>query len=136
MGRGMTMAQRVKREQHHTSSRVMREGDIRPTRFFSKAQEEAVAKEVGGTRQLNSGATLFAKGDVKSMRFLIECKTKTKPSDSISIKKEWIEKLVQESLFEGKENWALAFNFGPNEQDYYVIDGHLFGLLTEKLMED
>lgn len=130
------MTQRVKREQHRTSSRVMREGDKRPTRFFSKAQEEAVAKEVGGIRQLNSGATPFAKGDVKSMQFLIECKTKTKPSDSISIKKEWIEKLVQESLFEGKENWALAFNFGPNEQDYYVIDGHLFGLLTEKLMED
>ena len=107
-----------------------------PTRHFSKIQEDAVAKAISGKRTPNSGATTWVKSDVLSDKFAIECKTKTKPSDSISIKTEWIEKLVQESLFEGKENWALAFNFGPNEQDYYVIDGHLFGLLTEKLMED
>ena len=128
---------RVTRGNNYTSNRVVKGGAIQcSTRSFSKVQEEAVAKEVGGTRQPNSGATPFAKGDVKSEQFLIECKTRTKSSDSISIKKEWIEKLVGESLFEGKENWSLAFNFGPNEPNYYIIDGHLFDLLTEKLMED
>jgi hypothetical protein len=33
---------------------------------------------------------------------LIECKTKTSPSNSISIKKEWIEKNKQEMVFMGK----------------------------------
>lgn len=31
----------------------------RPTRFFSKSQERRVAKQLGGKRQANSGATPF-----------------------------------------------------------------------------
>jgi hypothetical protein len=62
-----------------------------PTRVYSKKQETAVAKSVGGKVQKNSGATLFDKGDVivsGKNGFLLECKTKTTPSESISIKKE------------------------------------------------
>ena len=128
---------RVKREHNYSSNRVIRDGETkRPTRAYSKAQENTVAQSVGGNRQLNSGATMFAKGDVTNDNFLIECKTKTTHSESISIKREWIDKLIGESLFEGKANWAIAFNFGPNEPDYYIIDSHLFEALNEMLMED
>ena len=38
-------------------------GEKPPTRYYSKKQEDAVAKKFGGSRVKNSGATKFAKGD-------------------------------------------------------------------------
>ena len=49
--------------------------DIKPTRYYSKKQEIEVAKAINGTRTLNSGATMFSKGDIVADKFLIECKT-------------------------------------------------------------
>ena len=57
------------------------------TRYFSSKQEKAVAKAVGGKKTANSGATPFQKGDVRTDNWLIECKTKTSPSESMSIKR-------------------------------------------------
>jgi hypothetical protein len=115
-----------------------KDGVKESTRSFSKNQENYVAKKFGGDRVKNSGATAFAKGDVNldKQSFLIECKTKTSPSESISIKKEWLEKNVKEALFMGKKYSALAFNFGPNEKNYYIIDEYLFELLLDKLDKD
>ena len=104
-----------------------------PTRSYSKKQENQVAKKFNGNRNLNSGATPFQKGDVTLEKFLIECKTKMSPSESISIKKEWIEKNNQESLFMGKEYSAIAFNFGPGEENYYIINEQLFEELVKNL---
>lgn len=104
-----------------------------PTRFYSKRQEDSVARTLGGSRQLNSGATMFRKGDVENDLFLIECKTKTSPSESISIKKDWLEKNEKEALFMGKPYSALAFNFGLDEKNYYIISEELMRVLTEAL---
>lgn len=57
---------------------------------------------------------------------LLECKTKTSPSESISIKKEWLVKNESERVFMGKKYSAIAFNFGPDENNYYIIDEFLF----------
>lgn len=104
-----------------------KEGKKKPTRYYSDKQEKHVAKAVNGKQQVNSGATMFGgKGDVSADNCLIECKTCTKPKDSFSIKKEWLEKNLKEALFEGKEYNALAFNFGPNEKMYYIIDERTF----------
>lgn len=59
-----------------------------PTRYYSDRQEKSVSKAVNGKQTSNSGATMFQKGDVLSSKFLLECKTKTSHSDSISVKKE------------------------------------------------
>ena len=104
-----------------------------PTRHYSKKQENAVAKKFNGTRTLNSGATKFQKGDVTLDKFIIECKTKVTPSESITIHKEWLEKNVKEALFMGKPYSALAFNFGPNQKNYYIIDEELFEELPNHL---
>lgn len=109
-------------------------GQKKPTRYYSSKQEKAVAKATGGKQTSNSGATNFGgKGDVllPGYSFLIECKTKTTSSDSISIRKEWIEKNAQEAAFEGKAYSAIAFNFGPGERSYYIIDEFLFQDLLE-----
>lgn len=111
-------------------------GEKLPTRYYSKKQEDAVAKKFGGTRVKNSGATRFEKGDVSLDRMLLECKTKTTASQSISIQKEWLEKQAKEALFMGKPYNALAFNFGPGENNYYIIDEELFEFLVQKLNEE
>jgi hypothetical protein len=100
-----------------------------PTRSYSSKQEKAVSRAVGGNVQKNSGATDFAKGDVVTSgknSFLLECKTKTTPSSSISIKKEWFEKNKQECLLTGTPHQAVVFNFGPDEENHYIIDEYLF----------
>lgn len=103
-----------------------KDGKDKPTRFYSNKQEKHVAKELNGKQQPNSGATTFKKGDVCADDWLIECKTCTKLKDSFSIKKEWLEKNLRESVLVGKEYNALAFNFGPNEKMYYIIDEKTF----------
>ena len=118
------------------------EKDTRPTRFYSHRQETAVAKAVGGKTTANSGATDFSgKGDVLTSgaydeSFLLECKTKVKNSDSISIKREWFAKNKAEAVFEGKAHQAVVFNFGPDapyNENHYIIDEYLFLELLEYL---
>lgn len=116
-----------------TAKRNKAESKTTPTRFYSKKQEENVARNLGGKVQKNSGATPFAKGDVITNQWLIECKTKTSSSESISIKKEWFEKNKQECLLTGTPYQAIAFNFGPNEENHYIIDEYLFQALQEYL---
>lgn len=116
--------------------RRQRTDKIKPTRSYSKAQENYVASKFGGDRTLNSGATPFQKGDVNIEKFLLECKTKITSSESISVKKEWLEKNEKEALFMGKPHSALVFNFGPNEKNYYIIDEYLFEVLVNALKDE
>ena len=92
------------------------------TRWYSSKQEKSIAKVVGGRLQANSGATTFSKGDIKTDNWLFEAKTCMKEQESFSIKKEWLEKLKQESFAMNKEYNALVFNFGPDTNNYYVLD--------------
>ena len=90
----------------------VREGEKpAPTRVYSKKQETAVAEATGGRRTPNSGATMFGgKGDVLTTGkngFLLECKTKTAPSESISIKKEWFSKNREECMSNGTPHQAI-----------------------------
>lgn len=115
-----------------------KEGEKKPTRYFSKKQETAVANTVNGKRTKNSGATMFGgKSDVSiESLFSIECKTKMTSAKSITIKKDWLEKLNKEALFDGHPYSALAFNYGPNESNYYIIDEDLFIKLCEVLKDE
>ena len=110
-----------------------KEGQNKPSRYYSNKQEKKVAKDFNGVQTKNSGATKFGgKGDVLLPGLMsIECKTKTSKSGSISIKREWLDKITKESLFDGKKYYSLAFNFGPDEENYYIIDGYLFNMLIE-----
>lgn len=98
------------------------------TRYFSSRQEKHVAKAVGGKQTANSGATQFQKGDVSTDNWLIECKTKVSPSESISIKREWLEKNEEEAFAMQKSHSALCFNFGDvrNAKNYYIISEQEF----------
>ena len=107
------------------------------TRYYSKRQEKKVAKAVNGKRQSNSGATAFAKGDVVTTDWLIECKTKTKDCSSFTIKEDWLLKNEEEAFAMGKNNSALCFDFGPSaNKRYYVISERLFQHLQNYMEEN
>lgn len=119
-----------------TAKRTREGEDKKPTRYFSDLQEKSVANAVGARQTKNSGATPFQKGDCLTSgknSFLIECKTKTSHSNSISIKKEWFAKIKEEAFSMNKEHSVLVFNFGPGEENHYVIDEYLFQALKEYL---
>ena len=107
-----------------------------PTRYYSSRQEKEVAKIVGGKQTKNSGATLFQKSDVLNDLFTFECKTKTTNSESITIKKEWFDKQIRESVQMGKKYNAIVINFGPDypyNKNHFIIDENLFKKLLEYL---
>ena len=109
---------------------------MRPTRFYSNKQEKSVAKAVGGKQVSNSGATAFNKGDVTTDSMLLECKTCMENKKSFSIKREWLEKNKEEAFEMGKSYSALVFNFGPDTENYYVIDEKLFKELLDYIEKE
>lgn len=110
------------------------------TRFFSKQQENSVAKAINGKTTPNSGARPYHKGDVSTNRFyqdeegnqreredfLFECKTSMTPKQSFAIKKTWLETLKEEAFQAGKTNYALVFSFGPKQENYYILSEQKF----------
>lgn len=108
------------------------------TRYFSDKQEKQIVKLLGGVQNSNSGAGKWAKGDVviSSASLLIEAKTVTADKDSFSIKKEWLEKNLKEAKESHLLNNCLAFNFGPDQNNYFVINEKLMKFLVEKLTEE
>ena len=108
---------------------------MRPTRFYSKAQENKVAKAVDGKRTANSGATKFSKGDVITDNFLLECKTHTEFKKSFTIQYEWFDKNKEEAFAMHKNYSAIVIDFGNNE-NYYIIEEKLFIKLLEYLKEE
>ena len=98
---------------------------VHPTRWYSSKQEKRIAKELNGKRTPNSGATSWQKSDLITEKFSIECKTATKEKQTFSIPKKWLEAMPEETFSNGKEYWALAFDYGDGNE-YYIIDKKLF----------
>lgn len=103
------------------------------TRYYSFRQEQTLADLLNAKRQANSGATPFNRGDVKGSRFLIECKTCIEDKKSFAIKKEWLEKNKEEAFAMGREYAALAFNFGPGQINYFIVDEKTFKELIGRI---
>lgn len=91
------------------------------TRAKSSKQEKRIAKAMGGRQVVGSGSTPFLKGDVVVDKLFIEAKTKMNPSQSITVKKSWIEKAKEQSLAMRKSEYAIAVSFG-DPKDYYLIE--------------
>lgn len=104
---------------------------MKSTRYYSDRQEKQLQKKIGGRQVCNSGATAFQKGDLKTKDFIIEAKTVTKAKDSFSIKKSWLIKNKEEAFAMNRRYSALAFNFGPDEENYFVISEKLFKELVK-----
>lgn len=102
---------------------------------YSESQERDIARLLGGRVQSNSGGTRFGGGDVLTKEFFIEAKTPSKHQQSFSIKREWIDKMIEQAFEQGKYAYALAFRFDPEGNDYFVINSRLMKLLVDHLEE-
>ena len=108
------------------------------TRYYSDLHEKSVCRALDATQTPNSGATKWRKGDVvqKQASLLIECKTVMTEKQSVSIKKEWIDKNKEEAFSNRLDNSCICINFGPNTDNYYVISEKLMKFLVEKLQDE
>lgn len=112
--------------------------ESKPTRYYSKRQEDRVAEMLGGNATSNSGAYHFDKGDVvvKEASLLIECKTSMKDKSSFSIKEDWLTKNQQELFGSRLSHSCVAINFGPDKPNYFLINEGLMGYLVDSLRKD
>ena len=108
------------------------------TRYYSDQHEKSICKALGAVQQSNSGAGRFRKGDViqNEASLLIEAKTTMMDKESFSVKKDWVIKNKEEAFALRKSNSCICFNFGPQQQNYYIIDEKLMKFLVEKLVEE
>lgn len=109
---------------------------INPRKIANK-QEKRITKslkEIGmeARQQMASGSIWFAKSDVISEWFQIEAKTRARVAKSISIKKEWLEKIEEEALLSGKIP-VLVFSFG-DQMDYFILKDTDFLTIIEELL--
>lgn len=78
-------------------------------------------------------------GDVvggKNNDWLFEAKTCMKEQQQFTIKKEWLDKLKNESFSMRKEFFALVFNFGKkNGENYYILNEKTFTQILNLLNE-
>ncbi len=93
----------------------------KPTRYYSDKHEKRTAKNLNAEVQVSSGSSGFLKGDVKSEKCLIECKTHIDPKKSFSIKKEWLDKIEEQCIEMRKRYPILAFDFGTGD-NYYILN--------------
>ena len=75
-------------------------------------------------------------GDIENERWLFEAKTCMKEQQQFTIKKEWLDKLKNESFAMRKEYFALVFNFGiKNGENFYILHERTFTQILDLLNE-
>lgn len=91
------------------------------TRYYSNLQEQEVAELLGMEQQINSGATLFEKGDIYDEYSLLDAKTVTKEQTGMRIEESWFKKLKKEAFSMGKDVIGIVFRFSPRGEDYVAV---------------
>lgn len=97
----------------------------KPTRYYSKRQEERGNRLLGLRNVPNSGATTFKKGDGEDEHLLMEWKTLAREQKSRTVQKAWFEDNKDEAFAMGKTFSAVGFDFGDDE-DYIAVDIYTF----------
>lgn len=109
------------------------QGQIKSVKQEKRITRSLQEIKMEAKRQLASGAKWFAKSDVVSTLFQIEAKTRAKSSSSISVKKEWHDKIHMEAL-ENNKMPVLVYSFGDST-DYYALEDRDFMSIIEELQE-
>lgn len=103
----------------------------RDIRRMSRKGEERTARALGGKRQPASGATPWAKGDVKSEEWLVE--RKDTMGQQFTLRVADLRKLRSQALHEDKTGvFVVAFNGSEPPMEVAVIPMSLFKMLTER----
>jgi len=95
----------------------------RKTLRTSQRGEAATAKELGGKRQPASGATKWAKGDVKTKDLLVERKDTW--AGGFRLTRDDLAKIKDQARLEGKTP-VFQIGYQPDGEQYAVIEWDLF----------
>lgn len=96
-----------------------------PEQKKSQAQEKRTAKKYGGSVNAMSGAGWMRKADVRTDRFMVECKTKMDPNaKSYSVKAKDLRDLTKRARLEGRIP-LLQFDLGTHNYVVLVEDDFL-----------
>jgi hypothetical protein len=90
------------------------------TKYNSNKQEKKVASQFDGKTVMASGALWQAKADVRSDKYLIECKTTSKDYYPLT-SKVW-EKISHEAIHDNMRVPILAVDLMDGKESYAVID--------------
>lgn len=96
----------------------------------SKKHERRLANLVGGSRNAGSGAFWSRKGDVRSKDLLIEHKWTGKKS--FSMKSDVLEKIVTESILDGR---TPVLGFSLNNENYVVLTENDFLEIRQTMID-
>lgn len=94
-------------------------------RAKSKKQESKVAKEMSGKVTPASGALWGCKADVRSEKFLVECKTTEKEFYSLTFNV-W-DKIYNEAIKEGLRVPVMCIDLNNGKERYAVLRTHDLG---------
>ena len=75
----------------------MKSVEKKPTKYYSSIQENRIADYLGWSAVSASGARPFTPGDIKSAKWLAECKTHTSETKRITIDKSVWKKIATEA---------------------------------------
>lgn len=98
--------------------------------------EETVARRSGGKRRAASGAAPGKPADTIDQEFLRECKSSK--GAGITIKGDWLEKIVQQALPRGMTpllEIRVAGQASPTPSDWVLIPAQEFEILLERIRE-
>lgn len=98
------------------------------SRHVGNKFEKEVAQVVGATKTANSGA-MFNDGDLQTKTFVLECKFTSKNTETISIKKDYIEHISKQAEMLNKE-WAIVLG-NPSHEGYVLISLDTFATLID-----
>jgi hypothetical protein len=87
------------------------------SKWFSEQHERFIAKRHRGTRSPSSGAAISDQGDIRTGKYLIECKHRgsyTRPAKSIPIDLDTLEKICREAWSEGKNPMLALRMYNPD----------------------
>ena len=89
------------------------------TKFKSNLQEKKVASEISGRTVIASGSLWGSKGDVRSDKFLIECKTTDK--DYYTLQYPTWEKIYKEAAKDGLRTPVMCIDLEGGKQRIAVV---------------
>ena len=112
----------LEEEREREASTAEQTPSIRLSSF--QKQQPKQKPVVDAKRQANSGALWYAKGDIKTEHYLLECKERgtvnARGEKTISIPKSWLLKQEQEAFQENRPYWAIPFRY-KNDDAIYIV---------------
>lgn len=132
-----------KREQTFLKPKKEKEGMGFEKRVAKRYNKKVTQTHTSARRRPNSGAIWSMPGDIVTEEgFLFECKERgsvtSRGEKTISIHKDWLDKVTDEAISSKKKYWALPFGFKESDEVYIIKDYNteLEMIQTIKILKD